>query len=69
MKNSARKYKSTLVLSHNNTTKAVSEIVPIPSFPIPYSSPLRQFTWRSEWKRVGEFGHWVYQKDFHGKYV
>ncbi len=30
---------------------------PIPSFTIPYISPLIQFTWRSEWKRVSEFGH------------
>ncbi len=35
MKNSARKYKSTLLLSHNNTTKAVSEIAPYTL--IPYS--------------------------------
>ncbi len=36
---------------------------PIPSFTIPYISPLIQFTWRSEWKWVSEFGHWVHQKD------
>ncbi len=30
---------------------------PIPSFTIPYISPLIQFIWRSEWKRVSEFGH------------
>ncbi len=36
---------------------------PIPSFTIPYISPLIQFTWRSEWKRVSESGHWVHRKD------
>ncbi len=36
---------------------------PIPSFTIPYISPLIQFTWRSEWKRVSEFGHSVHRKD------
>ncbi len=36
---------------------------PIPSFTIPYISPLIQFTWRSEWKRVSEFVHWVHRKD------
>ncbi len=36
---------------------------PIPSFTSPYISPLIQFTWRSEWKRVSEFGHWVHWKD------
>ncbi len=35
---------------------------PIPSFTIPYISPLIQFTWRSEWERVSEFGHWVHRK-------
>ncbi len=35
----------------------------IPSFTIPYISPLIQFTWRSEWKRVSEFGYWVHRKD------
>ncbi len=36
---------------------------PIPSFTIPYISPLIQLTWKSEWKRVSEFRHWVYRKD------
>ncbi len=34
----------------------------ISSFAIPYISPLIQFTWRSECKRVSEFGH---RKDRH----
>ncbi len=38
---------------------------PIPSFTIPYTSPLKEFTWRSEWKRMSEFTHWVHRKDCH----
>ncbi len=36
---------------------------PIPSFTTPYISPLIQFTWRSEWKAVSEFGPYVHRKD------
>ncbi len=38
------------------------KITPIPLFTILYISPLIQFTWRSECKRVSEFGHWVHRK-------
>ncbi len=47
----------------NAHIEAVSKFAPITSFTILYISPLIQFTWRSEWKRVSEFGHWVIWKD------
>ncbi len=51
------------VLEGRCPAEAASEIPPIPSFTTPYISPLIQFTWRSEWKAVSEFGPYVHQKD------